>query len=286
MIYLFLCIISSTLIFTVFKIAGKNKLDNYALITINYLVASALGFSLGGFPTDLHMAQGWYKMAIIIGILFILIFIVMAVTTQKSGMAVSTIASKMSVVVPITFSIIYFSERLTLFKIFAIILALTAVLLTIYKKQSASKWNSSTFLLPVILFLGSGTIDSMVKYSQEVYVGSNDSILFSSILFLIAAVSGIIILLFRGKRSSLILSPKLLITGFVLGIINFGSLYGLINALESNIFESSILFGINNIGIVMLSVIIAVIFFREKLLTINKIGIALSIIAIFLLSYV
>ncbi|MEZ4999510.1 MAG: hypothetical protein R2744_00455 [Bacteroidales bacterium] len=270
----------------IFKIAGRRNIDNYALITINYIVATSLGFSLGGIPRINGFSGGWYIMALIIGILFIAIFLVMAVTTQKSGMAVSTIASKMSVAIPITFSIIMFSEEVSAQKIMAIILALAAVLFTVYRKSNGIRLSWQVIFLPLILFLGTGTIDSLVKYSQEVYVSSGDSIQFSSMLFLVSALSGIVVIAFRPASRKEALSKDVILTGLILGIINFGSLFGLINALESNIFDSSVLFGINNIGIVMLSVIIAVLFFREKLLLINKIGIILSILSILLLSFV
>lgn len=283
MIYLLLCIVSSTLIFAIFKLAGQKGIDNYALITVNYIVAAGLGFSLGGFPEISGGISGWFIMALVIGILFIAIFLVMAVTTQKAGMAVSTIASKMSVVIPITFSLLLFNESISLFKIFAILIALVAVLLTIYRKSNINHSFGSVMILPAILFLGTGTIDSLVKYSQEIYIENGETIRFSSVLFTISALSGIIMILFRTNSRKAFFKGRVLIAGLILGIINFGSLYGLINALESNIFESSILFGINNIGIVLFSVLLALLFFREKLLLINRIGIVLSIIAIILL---
>jgi drug/metabolite transporter (DMT)-like permease len=286
MVYLILCIISSSLIFTTFKIAGKRGIDNYSLITINYFVAAIFGFVLGGIPDLKGNSSGWLLMAIIIGILFIAIFIVMAMATQKSGIAVSTIASKMSVIIPITFSLIYFNEGVSIYKILAIILALIAVTLTIYRYEKRNSLTRSRIALPIILFLGSGTIDSLLKYSQEVYIGSDQAIQFSSFLFSIAAISGVVILLFRPESMKTVVDRRVIIAGILLGIINFGSLFGLISALESNYFDSSILFGINNIGIVLLSVIIAFTLFKEKLLLVNKIGIVLSVIAILILSMV
>lgn len=285
MIFLVLTIISSTLIFAIFKMAGRKGIDNFALISVNYLVASALGLSLGGFPAISDGNSGWIGMAIIIGILFIAIFLVMALTTQKAGMAVSTIASKMSVVIPITFSLIYFNEAISFFKIFSILVALLAVLLTIYKGNGKVSF-SPALLLPVILFIGTGTIDSLVKFSQELYIGNDKSIQFSTLLFMISAISGFVLIGFMPVSRKALVKPGVLLAGFILGIINFGSLYGLINALESNIFDSSVLFGINNIGIVLLSVMLALLFFREKLLPVNWAGIILSVIAIYMLSVI
>jgi drug/metabolite transporter (DMT)-like permease len=285
MIFLVLTIISSTLIFAIFKMAGRKGIDNFALISVNYLVASALGLTLGGFPAISDGNSGWIGMAIIIGILFIAIFLVMALTTQKAGMAVSTIASKMSVVIPITFSLIYFNEPISFFKIFSIMVALLAVLLTIYKDNGKVSF-SPALILPVILFIGTGTIDSLVKFSQELYIGNDKSIQFSTLLFMISAISGFALIGFMPVSRKALVKPGVLLAGFILGIINFGSLYGLINALESNIFDSSVLFGINNIGIVLLSLMLALLFFREKLLPVNWAGIILSVIAIYMLSVI
>ena len=287
MIYLLICILSSTLIFVIFKIAGRRQIDNYALIVINYVVASILGIALGGIPAlSGERETGWYIMAVVTGILFIVVFVIMAITTQKTGMAISTIAAKMSVAVPILFSIKVFNETVTPLKIIAIIVALVAVLLTIYRKNSSKTSNRRALLLPLLLFAGAGTVDSMVKYSQEVYVIPSQSVQFSTLLFIVSAISGFIVLAFRQSSRKHLFKPKVIIAGIFLGVVNFGSLWGLINALDSKIFDSSVLFGINNLGIVMLTILIALFVFNEKLLLINKIGIILSMIAIVFLSMV
>lgn len=287
MIYLFTSILSSTLILVIFKIAGRYRTDNFALVVINYFVASILGIALGSMPAlSGDRETGWYIMAVVTGISFIMVFVIMAYTTQKAGMAVSTIAAKMSVAVPILFSIKAFNETLTPHKIIAIIFALIAVLLTVYRKNNFKPSNRKAMLLPLLLFIGSGSVDSMVKYSQEVYVTTSQSVQFSTLLFMVAAISGFIVLLFRQSSRKEVLKPKTLIAGLFLGVANFGSLWGMINGLDSKIFDSSVFFGINNLGIVMLTILIALLIFNEKLLVINKIGILLSIIAIIFLSMV
>lgn len=286
MIFLLLTILSSTLIFVIFKIAGRRGIDNYALITINYAVAASLGIALAGFPSLSDGNSGWLEVALITGVLFVAIFIVMALTTQKAGIAVATIAAKMSVVIPITFSIFFFRENISFYKIFSIMIAIVAVMLTIYREGNGKISLSPALVLPLILFLGTGTIDSLIKISQELYIGEDKSIQFSSVLFMIAGLAGIIITVSRPVSRKALLDKRVIVGGLILGVINFGSLYGLINALESDIFDSSVLFGINNIGIVLLSVVMALALFREKLLPVNWIGIVLSVIAIYLLSVI
>jgi uncharacterized membrane protein len=49
--------------------------------------------------------------------------------------------------------------------------------------------------------------------------------------------------------------------------------------------ESSTLFTINNVGIVILTTIFALLFFKEKLIKKNWVGIALAVISIVLVSF-
>ena len=102
---------------------------------------------------------------------------------------------------------------------------------------------------------------------------------------MIAAITGIITGIFSKKVLRSFKDIKVYIFGIILGCVNFGSIYFLINALNSGIFDSSILFGVNNVGIVGLSVIIGLLIFREKITKINWIGIILSFFAIIILIY-
>jgi drug/metabolite transporter (DMT)-like permease len=286
MIFLLLSIFSSSFLMVVFKIAGKRKLDAYNVIVINYITAAIIGFTLAGFPSVDILANDWLPSAIIIGILFIVVFLTMAYSTKESGIALTTVAVKMSVIIPITFSIIYFKEDLSVLKISGISLAMVAVYLTVYKKKEHRSKTRIAYILPLLLFVGSGTIDTLIKYTQATFLEEDSTILFTSVLFLIAGSSGIIYSPIRKKTVKGYFKRDIILTGMILGLINFGSLYGIVMALESKIFDSSIIFGINNIGIVVLSVTLALVIFRERLSARNKIGIALSIFTIIILSYV
>ncbi|MFP4488711.1 MAG: hypothetical protein ACLFN1_05365 [Bacteroidales bacterium] len=285
MIYLLLCIVSTTGIMVIFKIAGIMKLDTFRIIIINYFTAAILGFSIGGFPSYPDLAAGWLPMAVIIGILFIVMFFVIARSAQKAGIAVTSVASKMSVVIPITFSIFYFNEDLGVLKAAGIMLALVSVFMTTYNRDKTKKRGPEVMILPLVLFLGAGIIDSLIKYSQQVHIIEQGTIMFTSVLFSISALTGVLFSFFRKDNFKSKNIIKIIVAGISLGIVNFGSLYGIIMALDSNILDSSIIFGINNIGIVVLSVITALIFFNEKLSRLNRAGIILSVITIIFLSY-
>ena len=71
----------------------------------------------------------WFYVALALGFLFIAIFNVMALTAQKNGLSVASVASKMSVIIPVLFGIIIYKESVGFYKILGIILALVAVVL-------------------------------------------------------------------------------------------------------------------------------------------------------------
>lgn len=286
MIYLLLCIISSTFLMVIFKIAGRRKLDSYKVIVVNYIVASLLGFLLAGFPSGETLTSKWLPFAIIIGVLFIVVFLLMAYSTNVSGIALTTVAVKMSVIIPITFSILYFSESVSVLKISGISLAMIAVYLTVHKDRDKNIARGVAYFLPILLFIGSGTIDTLIKYTQATYLEKDSTIMFTSVLFMIAGISGILYSPIAKKSFRSYFSNEILLAGTILGLINFGSLYGIVMALESNIFDSSIIFGINNIGIVVLSMILAFALFKEELTKRNKLGVLLSVITIIILSLV
>jgi len=286
MIFLILCILCSAGIMVVFKFAGNQKVNIFSIIVVNYIIAASLGFIIGGAPDRNIISSPWFPWACIIGVLFILMFFVIALSTIKAGISTTTVATKMSVVIPIVFSIVYFTENTSFLKLTGIIIAVLAVFLAVYKKGNISSGQVNTIYLPILLFLGAGLIDSLIKYTQQVHTAGSEPVLFSSIVFSISALCGIIIGLARRRVVPIKEATRIGIFGVFLGIINFGSLYGLVRALDSRVFDSSVIFGINNIGIVLLSVFIAMLFFSEKLTRINKTGVLLSIVAIILLSLV
>jgi drug/metabolite transporter (DMT)-like permease len=152
------------------------------------------------------------------------------------------------------------------------------VVLTVYKKNDK---KDKSWLYPLLLFVLLGLADSLVKYMQTHHIKDMQSTsLFAATLFTVSSFLGIIIWSFYGPDRKLVFKPLVLLSGLGLGVVNFGSLYFLVNALNSLNINSSIVFGINNLGIVVLSVAIAVIGYKEKLLTINKIGILISIIVV------
>ncbi|GGH47560.1 membrane protein [Mangrovimonas yunxiaonensis] len=280
--YLLFSILCSTLIFVIFKALRKYNINTLQVIALNYIVASLIGVLAFNEPitsaNTLHAS--WFLGAVFLGFLFISIFFVMALTAQKNGVSVASVASKMSVVIPIVFGIYVYHESASFQKITGIVLALVAVYLTSIKGTSEINLKKN-LLLPAVLFLGSGTIDTSIKYIETTYVPENGIPIFSATIFGIAAILGVITLM---VKKDLKIIPKALFGGLLLGVVNYGSIYFLLKALDHELFESSTLFTVNHVGIVMLSTLVGLFLFKEHLTKKNWFGITLAIIAIILVT--
>ena len=291
MIYLILSILSSAAIYVIFKYLDRFKIATFNVIIINYLTATVLGILLMNTKVDVFpiIKNEWLPYSIVIGILFIMMFVVIAKSSQIVGIAITTISNKMSVIIPIAVSIIIDPlDILTNFKAIGIILAILAVFLSVYRKRKV-EFDPRNIYLPIILFLGMGLVDSFVKYAQQYHVADDVLPVFTVILFAMAALAGMITKIIRKTSFKELISTKTLLWGIGLGLSNYGSLYFLIKALNfknqsGETLDGSIVFGINNLGVIALSVFIGLIVFKEKFLKINWIGIILSLFAIYILS--
>jgi|TARA_B110000971_G_C20014802_1_gene503411 drug/metabolite transporter (DMT)-like permease len=284
LIFLFLSILFSTGLFVIFKYFGIYKIDVLKAIFVNYIVAFSMGFLLAErqIPIAEIPLEPWFTGALFLGALFVSIFFVMAMTAQKNGVSVTSIAGKMSVVVPVIFGIILYNESVTFLKLVGILIALSAVYLSSVKEQSSEK--NGTLFLPVLLFIGSGTIDTLLKYIQENYVADEDVSIFSGSLFGIAAIFASIILVIKTVKKRTPFGLKNILAGIILGVPNYYSIIFLIKALQNKNFESSTLFTINNVAIVVVSTLVGLLFFKEKFSVKNKIGVAMAILGIVLVT--
>lgn len=279
MIWLFASILVSSIIFVIFKTFHRYKVNNLEAIIVNYIVAATLGFILfGDIPTKEHVNSSFGITALLVGFLFITLFNIMAKVTQQNGVSVASVSNKMSVVIPVIVALIIYNDSLTILKISGILFALVGIYLVTKKEH---KLKNANWLFPLVLFLGSGILDSLLNYAEAKVVGENELGLFTPFAFSIAAIFGILYLIIKRQVPSL----KSVGFGLLLGIPNYFSILILLKALESSGFESSIVFPLNNMGVVLLSTIISFFAFQEKLSAKNYAGIAISILAICLITF-
>ncbi|EGV42421.1 EamA/RhaT family transporter [Bizionia argentinensis JUB59] len=285
MIYLLLSILASTIIFVLFKLFDKHQVNTLQAIVVNYITAFTIGIVTYEETINIQaiIATKWFYGAIILGFLFIIVFNVMAITSQRVGLSVASVATKMSVIIPVVFGIYVYNESAGLFKIIGIITALFAVYLSTMKSGTRIK-NKQYFIYPIIIFLGTGVIDTSIKYIETTYLPDNGIPVFSATIFCFSAMIGMSMLIYQKIKGKFIFNPKSLLGGFFLGIANYASMYYILKALNHETLESSTIFTINNVTIILLTSLLGFFIFKEKLSTKNWIGISLAVISIYIIT--
>jgi len=140
------------------------------------------------------------------------------------------------------------------------------------------------FLLPLLLFMGSGIIDASINYFRETHLTTAEFPLFSSTVFAAAAITGFLFILLKATKQPLKVNFKNILGGIALGIPNYFSIFFLLRALQNDQLNSASVFTINNVAIVMFSTLLGIVLFKEKLIPKNWAGIALAVISILLVA--
>ena len=237
------------------------------------------------------VGAGWFVWALLMGGMFISIFNVIGFTTRKLGVAVASVANKLSMVIPFVFSIYLYHESSTILKIAGIVIALAAVVLTCYpseKNDGATKTSKQLLLLlPVLLFVSSGLLDTLIVYvKNSFFIRPEDN--FNTFLitaFSVAATIGLLILVLQVATGKQQFSFKAILAGIIIGVPNYFSIWCLGKVITAYQGNSSAIIPVNNMGIVLFSAVAAWLLFKERLSFINWMGIVLAIAAIALIAY-
>lgn len=286
MIYLLLTILLNTILFVLFKLFPKYKIDALQAIVVNYFTCVITGsLFLGSFPVNTHsIEQPWFLWSLLLGVMFIGIFNFLAYCTKQYGITTTTVTNKLSLVIPVVFSVLVYWERLSVMNIAGILLAFPAVYLA--TRVEGEKTKAHGFLIPALLFVLSGSLDTLMKYMEHSFLQDETTqAIFPIHIFSIAALIGLAIIAVQVLRKKTTLQYRNIIAGVLLGIPNYFSIYYFIRLLHSDWLQSSLVIPVNNIGIVVACAFAAIVFLKEPATKAKLVGLVLSIISIFLISY-
>lgn len=227
MLYLLLSILSNLGILFVFKVAGKRNIHTVAMVTVNYISATLLGGFVYISTNSMSVVSfdfGLISASILIGFAFMLMFLLVQLSSNKAGLAITSAAAKLSVVFPVFASLLidpldFFSWEKGL-GFLLVVLSLIFIVCNKDLKRSTRK----DFLLPVFLFAGMGFVDVVVKVTQQFVIQTANIPVFTVLVFCMSGLLGFGILIFKGEFKYL-LKPKPILFGVMLGVCNYGSLF-------------------------------------------------------------
>jgi|AntRauMFilla1563_2_1112583.scaffolds.fasta_scaffold06119_3 drug/metabolite transporter (DMT)-like permease len=284
MLNVLLAIFFSSFLYLIFKLFAKFDINTLQAILFNYVIAFFIGYIISPIhlPITKLINAPWLFGSIFLGFMFICVFNILGKTIQVNGISAATVSSKMAMIIPILFGIIIFNENLGISKLIGIIVALLAVYFT--SKKESGEIKTPNYLLLILLFFGAGCIDTSMNFIQHHYVKEEETSIFTSFTFLFAFLFGILYFTLKSIKRASKINGKNILGGILLGIPNYFSMHYLIKALQNKNLESATIFTLINIGVILLTTILSLLIFKEKIKRENFIGIFLAIIAVFLVT--
>jgi len=233
----------------------------------------------------------WFPYALVLGILFITVFNFVGATVKTNGVMAASIFQKMSLVAPTILGLVVYQESSGWLKILGILLAIGSIFVLVKPSEadhsniapSQAAHSVGYLLFPLATFFGSCLIDGGLYLVQRQNWINGEDLPFTTILFGVAAVGGLIGMLYQYIREGKTIKKSSILGGIILGVPNFFSIYLLMLVL-ANGWEGSFVFPVNNVGILSVSALVGVLVFKE-LMSISKIaGLAMAVLSILLIS--
>jgi drug/metabolite transporter (DMT)-like permease len=289
MLNLFLTTVFSVSLFVFFRASARFNINNFQAIVCNYFICIAIAVSLNDIKViqKLDYSQTWVILSFFTGTLFPLSFYLMALAIEKVNISVAGVANKMSMIIPVTFNFLFLqigSRDMKALNILGICLALPAIFLASFKPSEdilMDKKSQHHFILPWMVFLTGGIIDTLINYiSYHYLISRTEQLLFPIFTFIAAALTGSLIvagrLIFKREK----IKQQSIAGGIILGIPNFLSIYFMLKTLDDFDNDGAVVFPFLNIAVIILSSMAGMLIFKEKLSRLNIAGIVLALISI------
>ncbi|HEV7349074.1 hypothetical protein [Telluribacter sp.] len=298
MLYFLLAVIFTVALYLIMRAYPRYNVQSFHAIVFNYYACVGTGLLLmtdWGQFREVVWTSTPTLLTLSLGTMFVVVFVLIGQTAQKVSVTATSLAGNMSLVIPVVFGLFIFQNAnkvYTFWNYLGLVLALGALALgAIQKKGSTSAAEAShttasyLWLLPILVFLGSGTNNTLINYLSMSYYRPEQTTLFMIIACLGAVLVGTVILIYRIVQQGERLQLRSIAGGLLLGVPNFLSLYFLLKALGAFGNSAAFVFPIYNILTMLVSSATAWLIFRERLNGLNRLGLILAVLAIVLISY-
>ncbi|WP_069132995.1 DMT family transporter [Rhodohalobacter halophilus] len=281
-IYIILSAAASVLIAHFLKVVENRNLSTVRVLTINYLVATAIAFSSSGFTgaVQLQTGEGFVAimMAVVVGVIFIANFFIYSKSVYHNGVGISVAAMRISLIIPVLLSTLWYLEVLSTVQWAGVILVFITLFLLLPNKRKMLREPFSVAWLLVLLFIGTGLGDGSLKIYEQEFSTLLNKEQFMGFVFLSAFLIGLVIMTARrswgGKKMEWVM-------GIAVGIPNLYTAIFLIEALER--MNGAIVYSSVNVLTVLGGTLLGIIKWGDKLTRIQWVGIILTVITILLL---
>ncbi len=282
--FIILCAASSVLIAHFFKVIESRKLSTINVLTVNYLIATSTAFFIVYLHDTPAMPNGFEGLgtplilAFFVGIIFIANFFVYSKSVDYNGVGISVAAMRISLLLPVLLSTLWYLELLTFAQWLGVILVFVTLFLLLPNKRKMLKEPFSAAWLLVLLFLGTGVGDASLKIYEVEFSGMLSKELFMAFVFLTAFLVGVTIVIAKNRGK---ISKNEWLLGAAIGIPNLLTAIFLIAALQQ--MNGAIVYSAVNLLTVLGATLLGVIRWKDRFTKIQWFGILLTLVSILLL---
>ena len=279
MYFLLLTILCSTSISIILKYSDTKKGEPIVLLAGNYLVASLIGLALLLINENKIFSIQTLLFGAGLGLLFVLSFFAFAKAISFAGTGLATTSSRLSVIIPILFSIIIFNEMPNKLHLVGFGFTLITFILFYFSVRGNHKDGEGVlkYLFLIAVFVGIGINDFAIKV-YKFWRPEQEEPYFIFFIFSSAFVySSIYIILKKVK-----ISKNTVLLGLVLGIPNAFSTFFLLGALA--LLPAILVYPLMNVGIILFTTVAAFLIWKEKLNRWGVLALASGLLAILFLS--
>lgn len=277
MLYILLSICCSVIVSIMLKLAKRYHVDVLQAVTWNYSTAILL--------TWIIFKPHWVSLNAVpvtnlvgLGVLLPVLFVILGASVTTNGIVRTDVAQRLSLFIPILASYFIFGENLHFIKIVGLLLGLVAVLCSIPWGKSGGKATSGGWFYLLVVFVGMGVIDVLFKQLSAFKAVPYTTLLF--IVFVLCFICALIMLVVKIATGKTKFSFPHILIGWALGIANFGNILFYLKAHQALVNKPSTVFTAMNIGVIVMGTLVGLFIFKEKLSTLNKVGIFLAMIAV------
>lgn len=281
MLYLFLAIVAASTYSVLFKLFACREIDSLQAIAFNYLTAALLGvgMSFGTLGEGVVLSGKEWGLSVLMGAMFVAAFVLMARSTARVGVSVTTVAARVALIIPVVGSYLLLPDQQEP-RWGAIVVILLALVMVIWqpKKQGESdqKVGFGSLLLPLAVFLLFGANNFCLKWTQSRMSAEGGAEQLSAAIFLFAALLSA--LYYFAASPQKCFSWSAMLGGVALGVANFFTTYCMILGLAQ--LPSGVFFPIYHVGIVALVATCGVFAFGERLSKVQIAGLVVAAVGI------
>ena len=252
-------------------------------IGFNYVMATFLGFVMNlGAGAMVPLGGGAWGASALLGVMFTSAFVLMARSTERSGIALTTIAARVALVIPVVLSFLFIPGQPK--PRWAVIGIIVASLLLLFwpskedRKGGEGGFSAASVLYPLFVFLLYGTNNFILDWSRGNLIVPEQTALLSATIFVFASLAswGYYFAVKRKPR----FEWRAMVGGVALGVTNYFTTYCMILGL--NYLPGTVFFPVYHVSAVSIVVLVSSLVFGERMRGVQWLGLAVAIVGIVL----